>query len=304
MQTLLTGKVTSLLMLPTIVALLLFLVPIFVFGNVFCGWACPLGTLLDSFDQAIELFVPGLNLRREEFDKQNREKARSQQPFLCPTCFLGKMVGNRYLSVANGVLFASLVGSAVFQFPVFCTICPIGITTKGMFHLKAWTRITGAMMPVILELWAIPAIAILASLKMKRYWCRKICPVGASLNIAGSFSPLIRPSVVTEKCVMKGCPKDCDDYHTGYCLACRVVDNKRCERICPQGINLLEKGSLARCTRCLECYIQCDYNAIKIEKVGEPEGITALRRLRTALTQRRYKPRIDDKEKYIIPKGK
>lgn len=287
LQTLFTGKVTSLLLLPTVVALLFFLVPNFVLGNVFCGWACPLGTLIDSFDKTIERFMPGLNSRREELAEKNRDKKKSNQHFLCPTCFFGKAIGTRYPSVANGVLIASLVGSAVFQFPVFCTICPIGITTKGMFHLKAWTRITGAMMPVILELWAIPAIAILASLKMKRYWCRKICPVGASLNIVGSFSPLLRPTVVSEKCVMNGCPKDCEDSHTGYCLACRVVDRKRCERVCPQGINLLEKGSLARCTRCLECYIQCDYDAIKIEKVGEPEGISAFRRLRTVLKRRR-----------------
>ena len=286
LQTLLTGQVTIVLLLPTVVALVLFLIPNFVLGNVFCGWACPLGTLIDSFDTAVERFMPTLNLRREEFAKRNTEKERSTQGFLCPTCFFGKIIGNRYASVANGVLVASLVGSAVFQFPVFCTICPIGISTKGMFHLKAWTRITGAMMPIILELWAIPAIAILLSLRMKRYWCRKICPVGVTLNIAGSFSPLVRPTVVSEKCVMKGCPKDCEDYHMDYCAACRVVDRKRCERVCPQGINLLEKGSLGRCTRCMECYIHCDYDAIRIEWIGEPAVFSAFRRLKSRLRRR------------------
>jgi len=50
-QVLLTGKVTTLLLLPTIMALILFLIPIFVLGNVFCGWLCPLGTLIDGFDK-------------------------------------------------------------------------------------------------------------------------------------------------------------------------------------------------------------------------------------------------------------
>jgi polyferredoxin len=287
LQTLLTGKVTSLLLLPTITALVLFLVPIFVLGNVFCGWACPLGTLIDSFDRTVVRFMPKLNLRREEFAERNNEKEKSTQRFLCPTCYFGKIVGNRYPAVANGVLVASLVGSAIFQFPLFCAICPIGISTKGMFHLKAWTRITGTMMPIILELWAIPAIALLLSLRMKRYWCRKICPVGASLNLAGSFSPLVRPTVVLEKCVMKGCPKNCEDYHMDYCAACRVVDRKRCERVCPQGINLIEKGSLARCTRCMECYIQCDYDAIRLEWVAEPDAFSTFRRLKNRLRKQR-----------------
>jgi polyferredoxin len=287
LQTLLTGKVTSLLLLPTITALVLFLVPIFVLGNVFCGWACPLGTLIDSFDRTVVRFMPKLNLRREEFAERNNEKEKSTQRFLCPTCYFGKIVGNRYPAVANGVLVASLVGSAIFQFPLFCAICPIGISTKGMFHLKAWTRITGTMMPIILELWAIPAIALLLSLRMKRYWCRKICPVGASLNLAGSFSPLVRPTVVLEKCVMKGCPKNCEDYHMDYCAACRVVDRKRCERVCPQGIHLIEKGSLARCTRCMECYIQCDYDAIRLEWVAEPDAFSTFRRLKNRLRKQR-----------------
>jgi ferredoxin-type protein NapH len=185
--------------------------------------------------------------------------------------------------VANGVLISALVGSAVFRFPVFCTICPIGISTKGMFHVKAVTTVTGKMMPVILELWAIPVIAILASLRERRYWCRKICPVGAILNIAGSFSPLIRPTVKPEKCVMKGCPAACEDYHLDYCGACRQIDQKRCEKVCPQGINLLDKESLARCTKCLECYIQCDHDAMEIKLFGTPDAVSTLGRLKAKL---------------------
>jgi polyferredoxin len=146
-----------------------------------------------------------------------------------------------------------------------------------MFNLKAWTSLTGKMMPIILELWAIPVIAVLASLREKRYWCRKICPVGATLNIAGSVSPFLKPTVKAERCIMKGCPKTCEDYHLDYCGACRQVDAKNCEKVCPQGINIVDGGSLARCTKCFECYIECEKGAVQVECVGKSEAYVALK---------------------------
>jgi ferredoxin-type protein NapH len=283
LQTLLTGKVTTQLLLPTLVALVLFLIPIFLLGNVFCGWVCPLGTIIDAFDKGVERFMPKVNIKREERTERNKKKKKAEPSFVCPTCPFGKLLANKNATVANGFLVSALVGSAVLRFPVFCSICPIGISTKGMFHLKALTSVTGRMMPIIVELWAIPVIAILASLREKRYWCRKICPVGATLNLAGSFSPLIKPTVKTDKCIMKGCPETCEDYHLDYCGVCRQVDQNRCERVCPQGIDLLDKGSLAKCTKCLECYIQCDHDAIEIKLFGTPDAASWLRRLKAKL---------------------
>jgi len=265
-------------LLATLIAVLVFLIPIFVLGNVFCGWLCPLGTMIDSFDTFVERFMPKLNTKREERSQRNKEKRKAEHSFVCPTCPFGKLLANKNATVANGVLVSALVGSAVFRFPVFCTICPIGISTRGMLHLKALTNVTGRMMPIIIELWAIPVVAILASLREKRYWCRKICPVGASLNLAGSLSPFFKPTVKADKCIMKECPKTCEDYHLDYCGACRQFDQKRCERVCPQGIDLLDKGSRAKCTKCLECYLQCEHDAIEIKLFGTPDAVLSLRR--------------------------
>ncbi|MCW4045012.1 MAG: 4Fe-4S binding protein [Candidatus Bathyarchaeota archaeon] len=289
LQALLTGNVELSLLLPTIAALLLFLIPIFVLGNVFCGWVCPLGTMIDSFDKAVERFMPKMNIAREERFQRSKEKNEAPHGFVCPTCPFARLLSNKSAAAANGVLVSSLVGSAAFRFPVFCAVCPIGVATKGMFHLKSLTSITGKMMPIISELSVFPVVAILASLREKRYWCRKICPVGAVLNIAGSFSPLIRPTVKPEKCVMQGCPKTCEDYRMDYCGACRQIDQKRCEKVCPQGINLLDKGSLARCTKCLECYIQCGHDALSLEPVGTPDAVSLLKRFFKAKSE--VKPR-------------
>jgi ferredoxin-type protein NapH len=290
LQVLLTGRVEAMYLLPLMLAILIFLIPIFVLGNVFCSWACPLGTMIDSFDKGVERFMPKVNTKREERWQRNKEKRKAEHNFVCPTCPFGKLLANKNATVANGVLVSALVGSAVFRIPIFCTICPIGISTRGMFHLKALTSVTGRMMPIIIELWAIPAVAILASLREKRYWCRKICPVGASLNIAASFNPFIKPTVKADRCIMKGCPKDCEDYRIDYCGACRQIDQKRCEKVCPQGINLIDKGSLAKCTKCLECYIQCERDAIDIKFFRTPDAVSTIRRFKAKLKRQPKNP--------------
>jgi polyferredoxin len=283
LQTLVTGQVALEFLLPTVAALLLFLVPIFLLGNFFCGWICPLGSIIDGFDKAVARFLRGVEAKREERMRRSKEKeaakkASALDAVACPACPFSRLVSNRFGGVAaNGILLSSIAASAVLRFPVFCAVCPIGITTRGMFHLKAWTFISGTMMPIILELFAIPLVAVLASLREKRYWCRKICPVGATLNVAGSFSPLLKPKVQGDRCIMKECPKTCEDYHLDFCGACRKTDNKKCERVCPQGINLLENGSLAKCIKCMECYIECDKGAIAVETVGKSEALTALK---------------------------
>ena len=51
------------------------------------------------------------------------------------------------------------------------------------------------------------------------------------------------------------------------------MDDKKCEKVCPVDIDLVNHGSLAKCTKCLECYIVCDYDAISIDLLGKPDVI-------------------------------
>ncbi|MCW4017294.1 MAG: 4Fe-4S binding protein [Candidatus Bathyarchaeota archaeon] len=286
LQVLVTGFVGVEHFLWTVLALLLFLVPVFLLGNFFCSWVCPLGTIIDSFDKLVSTFLRSLDAKRQKRFQHSKEKEAAKQASAmstaaCPTCPFGRLLNNKFGGVAaSGIIISSLVGSAVLRFPVFCAVCPIGVITRGMFHLKAWTSITGQMMPILLELSVIPLAAVLLSLREKRFFCRKICPVGVTLNVAGSVSPLLKPKVDASNCIVKGCPKNCEDYHLGYCGACRQLDAKNCEKVCPQGINLVGGGSLVRCTKCFECYIECDRDAVRVEVVGKSEAYEWLKRLR------------------------
>ena len=257
----------------------IFLLLIFFLGAMFCSWVCPVGTVVDGFDKAVERFMPKLNKRREERLKQNKKKEeqikqdRGKQGIVCPTCFLGSVFGkfknNKHATVANGVLVTALVGSAVFRFPVFCSICPIGVLSRGMFHLKAWTHILSehlnvrdAMdfsidMPVVVEfVLIIPLVAVLLSLREKRYFCRKICPVGAIIKFFSKLNPFMKP-VKGDNCL---CPPE----------------HKACQKACPQALGPQKRGSV-ECTKCLECYVTCRNNNVKIRRFETPDAILSLK---------------------------
>ncbi len=270
-QTLVTGHVQ----IDTIIAMLLFIIPIFLLGNVFCSWACPVGTLIDSFDKAVEKFFPKVEAKRAERAERrrqnNRKEGKKENNLVCPSCPINKIKTKRYGGLANGIFASALLGSAILKFPLFCAVCPMGILSRGMIHLRSIASITGQKIAFILELLPIPIIAVLVSLRERRFWCKKLCPVGAVLNAAGALNPFIKLKAREEKCVMKGCPEECEDGHLDYCTYCRLMDDYKCEKVCPVDISLLNHDSLSRCTKCLECYIVCDYNAIKIDLMGKPE---------------------------------
>jgi Fe-S-cluster-containing hydrogenase component 2 len=100
-------------------------------------------------------------------------------------------------------------------------------------------------------------------------------PLGALLNSLGALNPFIKPKVKEEKCVrgercMKACPDECEEYHIDYCKICRY-ECRKCEKVCPVDINLVDHGSLHKCTKCMECYIACDWNAIRVDLLGKPD---------------------------------
>ena len=245
------------LILSVIAAISIFLISVILLGALFCSWVCPMGTMIDGFDKGVERFMPKTNKNREERLSRNQEKRGS----ICPTCFLGNISGklknNKHATAANGILITAFVGSVILRFPLFCTICPIGITTRGMFHLKAWTNLTKVMMPIMIEFWIIPAFAILLSLREKRYWCRKMCPLGALIKLVSKLNPFMKP-VKGDNCM---CPPD----------------YKACQKACPQGLGPQKKGS-ADCTKCFECYATCKNNNVKIKRFETPDAILSLKR--------------------------
>jgi ferredoxin-type protein NapH len=144
-------------------------------------------------------------------------------------------------AVLGGVLFTSFL----FRFPVFCYFCPIGLFFGFLFAvLRLFSphslSLELVLFPLMLglELWVLKS------------WCRSLCPLGALLSIIGNLNRFLLPTVRKDRCL------------TSKGANCEV-----CERVCPEGIDLVNLGSSYSsnsCTKCLECYEKCPARAIRI----------------------------------------
>jgi ferredoxin-type protein NapH len=284
LQVLVSGQVEALLLVETVAAILFFVGLTVLLGNVFCSWVCPVGTLIDGFDKFVEKFLPDIEAKRSKRAKQKRDnkKNKDKASLGCPVCPLHKVDG----ILGYGIVAGAVVGSAIFRFPVFCAVCPIGIVSRGLFHFKSMMTITKTWMIWWLELFAVPIAAVLLSLRERRFWCKRLCPVGAFLGLIGSLNPFIKPKVHDDLCIMKGCPKGCKSSHLDICMLCRQMDDYMCEQVCPFDIDLAGHGSLAKCTKCMECYIVCPYDAITVDSLGKPDAIKSGSRLYNRLRKR------------------
>jgi len=268
LQVLLTRYVEPQLLIPTIIALLIPTFLTLLFGNIFCSWICPIGTLIDCFDKFIEKYLPSIETKRSyRTSRRVVLNHYSEKPKACKSCLFKAFLEKNTFFQKSG-LPLTFVFSFLLKFPVFCVICPVGIISRGMIHLKSIKTVLatrGTQLILWIEMLIIPLIALLLSLKERRYWCKYLCPLGFFLGLIGSKSPLIKPRVNERKCVMKNCPGTCVDYDKSYCLLCRVWDCWKCERICPMNVRLVDEKSLYRCIKCLECYIACEYDAIHVK---------------------------------------
>ena len=106
LQVLLSGQVEPLLLIPTITAILIFVILTVLLGNVFCSWVCPVGTIIDSFDKFIEKYFPNVEAKRNKRSQQRRERKQKEEggSLGCPLCPLHKING----VLANGILASAL----------------------------------------------------------------------------------------------------------------------------------------------------------------------------------------------------
>lgn len=144
------------------------------------------------------------------------------------------------------VLVAVVAVTFVAGLPLFCLVCPVGLTfgTVGsLWHLVVDKQMT-------LSAVVFPA-ALAVELVLYRKWCASLCPIAALLNLFGHGARLFRPRVNAATCVRYR--------HGTACDACAAA--------CPEHIDLHAPDAataLAECTRCGACVHRCPTASVSI----------------------------------------
>lgn len=180
----------------------------------FCGYACPLGTLIDVFDRVVGRRVSALHIKRR-----------------------GWWVHLKYYAL-TAVLAASLFGVGLAGF-----VSAIPVVTRGLAYtlgslemgaLEGWGHVPRPRGGYYVSIVLFAAVLGLGLLR-PRFWCRYVCPTGALFSVVGSLrltERKVAPSCVECGQCVSVCPFDAinPDYSTRPrdCTFCRA-----CERECP-----------------------------------------------------------------------
>lgn len=254
---------------PVLIGLAIMVILTLLFGRAFCAWGCPVPLLRKVFGlkapkekQADEEIVqnhdssdiltsdvPALDVLAS--DVLASDILASDIPALeIPTSHIwtSDIPANRRGSLSdsrNWVLGGTLLTTAIFGFPVFCVICPIGLsfaTLIAVWRLFQFNETT-------LSLVVFPAILIV-ELLVARKWCHKFCPLGALLSLVSRGNRTWRPVSDGKVCLHMAQGESCH----------------RCTDVCPEGIDLHDtarSAPLNECTKCRECADACPVHAVR-----------------------------------------
>ncbi|WP_303728124.1 4Fe-4S binding protein [Denitrobacterium detoxificans] len=245
-----------------IIAFVIILALVALLGRAFCSWICPIPPVRAFFHGKQNDASDGENARASAAPEEAltaKEKnlvaspcalagnEDSPHPTTCNkeacTACLQPVGGKRdtvLFDSRHGVLLGALASAAVFGFPVFCLVCPVGLTIATVValwqafvdHAPSWSLL------------AFPLI-LLAEVVLFRKWCHKLCPLGALMSLVGRKS-LFKPKIAAQRC-----------------LRAKGVDCRACVNACPEQLDP-HVGTLAECTKCGKCAEACPAHAISL----------------------------------------
>jgi len=209
-------------LVPYFLPALMLLVLTVILGRFFCGWLCPLGTVLDIWERLVG------SSSRPGRQEANRPTLKY---YLLAAVLLAALFGTQIAWLLDPIPLLTRTAATVI-YPV-TQAAYNGIVLAASSTLRA---VGMRVYPVEVHHFAlnIPTAAFFAgilalSLISRRYWCRTLCPLGALLGIFGRWGLWRR-------------------YATG-CVGCR-----KCVGECKMGAIVDEDPTATRSPECILCY--------------------------------------------------
>ena len=194
-------------------------------GRAFCGWLCGLGAIQDFVAEwARKLFGERRHVRGKQ--------SKAILPLRLPAVVDRPLRYAKYL-----VLVIILIASLYAAFPPLREFCPV----RAVFSLKMTSL-----------LWLTLGIFLAGSILVERFWCKYLCPLGATLAIFNKISPV---RLVTD---------------TNHCNNCG-----RCDIECSMGIaDVPINLDHPECVRCMECLNTCARDGSLTIQIRNKENVT------------------------------
>lgn len=205
-----------------------------VFGRAWCAWGCP---------------VPPI---RKFFKREPASEPQELDAQVTPSCVgrnsvfvLRESLAHICKDTRTWVMLAVLVAAIVAGLPIFCLVCPVGLSfgsVASLWHLIVDKQLTASVV-------VFPLVLILETV-LYRKWCVNLCPIAGLLNIVGQVAFFFRPCIEPATCLR--CSGE----------ACNV-----CTNVCSEGINKHAEDAQAQlgaCTRCGDCARMCPTASITL----------------------------------------
>jgi len=210
-----------------------------IIGRVWCGWICPLGSLLEwvSFHKA------------RQRSKSIPPRLRLVKYFLLATSLALALFGGLTLFVFDPLtIFTRTLTTAILPGLFYAVnsietaLYQVDLITPALDGFEGMVR--GSVLPVeqpaFAQNLAIAALffsLIALNLLAHRFWCRYLCPLGALLGLLSKVS-LFRP-IIGSACTQ--------------CTRCAVVCKPGAVNTNPEDFHIMP----SECTTCLDCMASC-----------------------------------------------